>query len=207
MKDLGELHHFLGMEVQRIGDDLFLSQHQYMIDILNRAGMADCKPVSTPVDCNPKLSADGVPVQDATDFRSLAGALQNLTFTRPDIAYAVQQICLYMHGSRISLLSSGFSGTSVARCIWVWSFGLLPQPNWWSTPTQTGRDVPKRASPPRASLCFLGTIWSHGPPSGRIQSPDPAPKPSIAPLPMQLPRCPGCDSFFMSSTLPFVVQF
>ena len=75
MKDLGELHHFLGMEVQRCGDGLFLSQRQYMIDILNRSGMADCKPVSTPVDCNPKLSADGVPVQDATDFRSLAGAL------------------------------------------------------------------------------------------------------------------------------------
>ena len=97
MKDLGELHHFLGMQVQRIGDSLLLSQRQYMIDILNRAGMADCKPVSTPVDCNPKLSADGAPVQDATDFRSLAGALQYLTFTRPDIAYAVQQVCLYMH--------------------------------------------------------------------------------------------------------------
>ena len=100
MMDLGELHHFLGMEVQCTGDGLFLSQRQYMIDILNRAGMADCKPVSTPVDCNPKLSADGVPVQDATDFRSLAGALQYLTFTRPDIAYAVQQICLYMHDPR-----------------------------------------------------------------------------------------------------------
>jgi len=100
MKDLGELHHFLGMQVQRIGDSLLLSQRQYMIDILNRAGMADCKPVSTPVDCNPKLSADGAPVQDATDFRSLAGALQYLTFTRPDIAYAVQQVCLYMHDPR-----------------------------------------------------------------------------------------------------------
>lgn len=100
MKDLGELHHFLGMEVQRTGDSLFLSQRQYMIDILNHAGMANCKPVSTPVDGNPKLSADGVPVQDATDFRSLAGTLQYLTFTRPDIAYAVQQICLYMHDPR-----------------------------------------------------------------------------------------------------------
>ena len=84
MKDLGKLHHFLGMEVQRCSDGLFLSQRQYMIDFLNRAGMADCKPVSTPVDCNSKLSADGVPVQDATDFRSLAGALQYLTFTMMD---------------------------------------------------------------------------------------------------------------------------
>jgi len=100
MKDLGELHHFLGMEVQHCGDGLFLSQRQYMLDILARAGMAECKPCSTLVDCNPKLSADGVPVQDATDFRSLAGALQYLTFTRPDFAYAVQQVCLYMHDPR-----------------------------------------------------------------------------------------------------------
>jgi len=61
-KDLGQLHHFLGMEVQHHGDGMFLSQRQYMLDILARAGMAKCKPCSIPVDCNPKLSADGVPV-------------------------------------------------------------------------------------------------------------------------------------------------
>jgi hypothetical protein len=75
MKDLGELHHFLGMQVQRTTSGLFLSQHQYMLDILDRAGMADSKPCSTPVDLNPKLSADGAPLSDPTDFRSLAGAL------------------------------------------------------------------------------------------------------------------------------------
>ena len=71
-----------------------------MLGILARAGMAECKPCSTPVDCNPKLSSDGVPIQDATAFRSLAGALQYLTLTRPDIAYAVQQVYLYMHDPR-----------------------------------------------------------------------------------------------------------
>jgi len=71
------------------------------MDILERAGMSDCKPCATPVVANPKLSADGgVPVADPTDFRSLAGALQYLTFTRPDIAYAVQQVCLHMHDPR-----------------------------------------------------------------------------------------------------------
>ena len=45
----------------------------------------------TPVDTNSKLSADvGPPVADSTHYRSLAGALQYLTFTRPNIAYAVQ---------------------------------------------------------------------------------------------------------------------
>jgi hypothetical protein len=73
MKDLGPLHHFLG----------------------------DCKPVSTPVDTQAKVSAEsGPPVADPTHFRSLIGALQYLTFTNPDIAYVVQQICLHMHDPR-----------------------------------------------------------------------------------------------------------
>jgi hypothetical protein len=40
------------------------------------------------------------PVEDVSQFRSIAGALQYLTFTRPDIAYTVQQICLHMHDPR-----------------------------------------------------------------------------------------------------------
>ena len=71
-----------------------------MIEILERAGMADCKSCSTPVDINPKLFADGARVADPMDFCSLAGALQYLTFTRPDISYAVQQVCLHMHDPR-----------------------------------------------------------------------------------------------------------
>jgi hypothetical protein len=72
-----------------------------MLEILDRAGMAECTSCSTPVDTNPKVSVtDGVLVADASNFRSLAGALQYLTFTRPDIAYAVQQVCLHMHDPR-----------------------------------------------------------------------------------------------------------
>ena len=49
------------------------------------------------MDTESKLEADGDPVSDPTLYRSLAGALQYLTFTRPGISYAVQQVCLYMH--------------------------------------------------------------------------------------------------------------
>ncbi|XP_021750226.1 uncharacterized protein LOC110715915 [Chenopodium quinoa] len=63
--------------------------------------MDNCKPVVTPIDTKSKLSAhDGEPMKDPSLYRSLAGALQYLTFTRPDIAYAVQQICLFMHAPR-----------------------------------------------------------------------------------------------------------
>ena len=75
MTDMGPLHHFLGLSVDRRVDGLFLSQRPYMLDILDHAGMRDCKPCSTPVDTHAKMSADGVPVADLTHFRSIAGAL------------------------------------------------------------------------------------------------------------------------------------
>jgi hypothetical protein len=97
MKDLGLLHHFRGITVERRPDGLFLHQRTYMLDILKRAVMADCKPCMTPVNLQAKLAGDsGPPVEDASQFWSIACALQYLTFTRPDIAYTMQQICLHM---------------------------------------------------------------------------------------------------------------
>jgi hypothetical protein len=91
MKDLGSLHHFLRITVERCPGGMFLHQCTYTLDIIKRATMADCKPYMTPVDLQARLAADsGPPVQDAFQFRSIAGALQYLTFIRPDIAYAVQ---------------------------------------------------------------------------------------------------------------------
>jgi len=101
MKDLGQLHHFLGVSVTHSSTGLFLSQRQYILDILERAGMQDCKPCSTPVDTCAKLSYDSPPVDDPSQYRSLVGALPWLTFTRPDIAFAVQQVCLFMHDPRV----------------------------------------------------------------------------------------------------------
>uniref|UniRef100_A0A8R7K303 Reverse transcriptase Ty1/copia-type domain-containing protein n=1 Tax=Triticum urartu TaxID=4572 RepID=A0A8R7K303_TRIUA len=98
MSDLGDIHHFLGINVHRSTTGLFLSQEQYTLEILDRAQMLNCKPISTPVDTSSKISgADGVPYSDPTHYRRLAGALQYLTLTRPDISYAVQQLCLVMH--------------------------------------------------------------------------------------------------------------
>lgn len=91
VKDMGPLKYFLGIEVQRTADGFVLSQSKYATDVLERAGMANCKAVATPADAKPKLSSDEGPLfQDSSWYRSIAGALQYLTLTRPDIAYAVQ---------------------------------------------------------------------------------------------------------------------
>jgi hypothetical protein len=100
MKDLKALH-FLGVSVQHQADELFLTQRQFSLDILEQARMVDCKPVLTPVDTQAKVSAESwPPVADPTHFRSLTGALQYLKFTRPDITSVVQQSYLHMLDSR-----------------------------------------------------------------------------------------------------------
>jgi hypothetical protein len=107
MKDISTLHHFLGLVVEQHSEGLFLSHQQYALDILERAGMSDCKPCSTPVDSHAKVSAMiGTIVSDPTQYRSLVGALQYLTFTQPDISYVVQQVCLHMHDPRDVHLSA-----------------------------------------------------------------------------------------------------
>ncbi|XP_074266400.1 uncharacterized protein LOC141589667 [Silene latifolia] len=62
MTDLGKLNHFLGIQVQRTGSGLFLSQTQYARDILTRANMGSCNPVSTPVESGAKLSSSAGPL-------------------------------------------------------------------------------------------------------------------------------------------------
>ncbi|XP_071700314.1 uncharacterized mitochondrial protein AtMg00810-like [Rutidosis leptorrhynchoides] len=77
---------------------MFLFQQKYAEEILERAGMSTCHPSATPVDTNSNLSnSSGTLYSDPTLYRSLAGALQYLTITRPDLSYSVQQICLHMH--------------------------------------------------------------------------------------------------------------
>ena len=101
LKDLGALHYFLGIEVVRRATGFFLHQQKYAYELLERAGMLNCKPASTPVDTKAKVSAvEGSPASDAPFYRSIVGALQYLTLTRPDIQYAVQQVCLHMHAPR-----------------------------------------------------------------------------------------------------------
>ncbi|XP_018474167.1 uncharacterized mitochondrial protein AtMg00810-like [Raphanus sativus] len=104
---MGRLNYFLGVKVDYNSAGLFLSQKQYALNIIQRAGMKECKPVSTPSDVNSKLAADeGDKIDNLKQYRSLAGTFQYLTFTRPDIAYAVQQVCLFMHDPRHTHLNA-----------------------------------------------------------------------------------------------------
>jgi hypothetical protein len=101
MTDLGSLHHFVGMAILRDASGLFLSQRQYILDLISCASMLDCGPSRIPVDTSSKLFAEGEPFSDAPRYRSLTSALQYLTLTRLDVSFDVQQACLYMHDPRL----------------------------------------------------------------------------------------------------------
>ena len=96
IKDLGDLHYFLGMEVKKVHNGLLLTQEKYATDILGRVGMHTCKSAPTPLSTSEKLSlTDGTPLgpDDITQYRSIVGALQYLTLTRPDLAFSVNKVC------------------------------------------------------------------------------------------------------------------
>lgn len=107
MTDMGRLTYFLGIKVDYNRSGIFLSQEHYAQEIIERAGMINCKPLATPLDVNSKLSTEaGDKIPNVIEYRSLAGALQYLTFTRPDITYVVQQVCLFMHDPRLQHLQA-----------------------------------------------------------------------------------------------------
>ncbi|KAJ0975586.1 hypothetical protein J5N97_017551 [Dioscorea zingiberensis] len=97
LKDLGPLHYFLGVEVLKHESGLFLSQSKYIRDILSRCNMADVKPLPTPAASNSRLCKSGTPADDARLYRQVVGSLQYATLTRPEIAYAVNRVCQFMH--------------------------------------------------------------------------------------------------------------
>lgn len=98
MKDLGPLHFFLGMEVSRSSNELVLTQTKYALELLHRTNMLAAKPLSTPAPFGFIFSQFyGDPLFDATTSRSIVGALQYLTMTRPDLSYAVNEVCQFMH--------------------------------------------------------------------------------------------------------------
>jgi hypothetical protein len=92
VKDLGDLHYFLGIEVVRKCDELVLTQKKYVANLLRKTNMLNCKGISTPMGASEKLSkADGtlLSAEEATKYRRTVGGLQYLTITRPDISFVV----------------------------------------------------------------------------------------------------------------------
>jgi hypothetical protein len=133
MKDLGPANKILGMQIHRDRSKrkIWLSQKNYLKKILRRFNMQDCKPISTPLPVNFKLSSSMSPSNEAERMEMsrvpYASAVGSLMFamicTRPDIAQAVGAASRYManpgreHWNTIKRILRYIKGTSdVALC-------------------------------------------------------------------------------------------
>nr|XP_028945261.1 uncharacterized protein LOC114819790 [Malus domestica] len=134
VKDLGDIHYFLGIEVQRSATGLFIHQSKYALDLLKKTDMLGVKPCSTPAG-SARLDHSGSLLPDPTFYRSTVGTLQYLTWTRLDLAFAVNQVCQYMHSPRTihlqavkrilrylkGTLDAGLWFTPGSQCLTAWS--------------------------------------------------------------------------------------
>ncbi|KAM1762795.1 hypothetical protein ACFX12_005393 [Malus domestica] len=103
IKDLGPLHFFLGIQISQTPNGLFLSQQKYIQELLVKTEMHDSKACDTPcLPYNRLLKDDGEPYPNPSLYRSVVGALQYLTFTRPDIAFSVHQVSQFMQNPMAS---------------------------------------------------------------------------------------------------------
>lgn len=67
LTDMGPISYFLGVDVRRTSDGFMLSQSAYVVDVLERAGTANCKATPTPADTKPKSSSsNGELMKDAS---------------------------------------------------------------------------------------------------------------------------------------------
>eukprot|EP00253_Pinus_taeda_P014552 PITA_14552 len=97
MKDLGQMHYFLGLEVWQQKGEIFLGQGRYATEILKRFRMQDCRPMATPMITNwKKIDASKDKDVDPTLYRQLIGSLMYLVNTRPEICYTVNTLSQFM---------------------------------------------------------------------------------------------------------------
>ena len=98
IKDLGVASYFLGVEVIPSSFGLFLSQHKYVLDLLEHTKMMDSKSFTTPMSTSqiPSL-VDGTSLTNSTKYRSIVGGLRYLFFTQPNIAFSINKLSQFMH--------------------------------------------------------------------------------------------------------------
>ena len=134
--------------------------------------MHSSKLARTPSTPNTKLSpTDGSLLSNPHEYRSLVGSLHYLTFTRPDLSFAVQQVCQFMsHPTDAHLIAARkFSDMLMVLWIMAFYFNLVPFPYLLSL-IQIGPEIHLIDIPLLVILCILVLIQSLGVPRNKILS-------------------------------------
>ena len=165
LKGLGALSYFLGIQIVPSRFGLTLCQSKYALDVLHRFNMENSKPAKTPCCPNVLLTPfDGYVLPDPSEYRSMVGAPQYLTFTRPDLAFSVHHLCQFMHHPTTSHLEATKRVLRYVRGILHFGIHLAPGPLTFSAFSDAdwdGDPIDKKST--TGMLVFLGSSpisWS-----------------------------------------------
>lgn len=97
IKDLGEMRYFLGIEIARNDQGVFINQRKYINDLVKDLKLEESTPTRTPFPSGTKLSThEGELLTDPESYRRMVGRLLYLNLSRPDISYSVQKLSQFM---------------------------------------------------------------------------------------------------------------
>ena len=107
MSMIGELTHFLGLQIRQQDSGIFLSQSRYAKNLVKKFGLKSASSVRTPMSSNVKLTVDllGKSI-DPSLYRSMIGSLPYLTVSRPNISYSVGVFARYQANPKESHMNA-----------------------------------------------------------------------------------------------------
>lgn len=199
LKDLGPPSHFLGVEIIPTASGLFLTQHHYIRDLLQRANMGDSKPVSTPMATS--FSSSTVPdstICDSSLSRSILGSLHYLSITCLDVAFPVNKLAQHMQSPTTTHMQAlkrilHYLKSTISHGLHLTKSSNLALTAFcdadWGGDTQD-----------RKSLVPTWSILVRMPSLGHVRSnpplQDPPPRLNIGQLPPLLLNCSGSSNYF-----------
>lgn len=111
LKDLGPLNYFLGIQITCTQFGLTLTKSKYASDVLHHFNMENSKTTKTSCCPSTRLMPHArIYLTYPTEYRSMVGALQYQTFTRPNLAFSVHRLCQFMSRPTLAHLEA-------AKCV------------------------------------------------------------------------------------------
>ncbi|KAL2225951.1 uncharacterized protein LOC110011864 [Sesamum indicum] len=98
IKDLGPAKYFLELEIAHSIAGMTITQHKFIRDIIKDTGLQSSNSTATPVPMGLKLTAYDAPtLPNPEPYRRLVGRFLYLSFTKPDISFAAQQLSQFVY--------------------------------------------------------------------------------------------------------------